>query len=139
MKLVAKRTWFTEKSTISELTVNGENECFVLEDPVREDGRIVNAWKLPGITAIPMGTYTVLVTPSQRFKRDLPLLLDVPGFSGVRIHPGNGPKDTEGCLLVGRTKGEDWIGESRAAFDVLFPKIVGALNAGEKVTMEVTV
>lgn len=137
MKLKLDRTWCGPKCTIGSLTVDGKAECFTLEDVVREDGRIVAAWKLPGVTAIPTGTYTVIVTPSIRFKRDLPLLMDVPGFQGIRIHPGNGPQDTEGCILVGLAKGPDYVSESRKAFDQLFPKIKAAIDSGEKVTMEV--
>jgi len=137
MKLKVERKWFSDKATIGTLSVDGEYEAFVLEDAVREDGRIVQAWKLPGCTAIPMGVYTVIVTPSVRFKRDLPLLCNVPGFEGVRIHPGNGPEDTEGCLLVGSSKGQDVVFESRKAFDKLFPKIQAAIAAGETITIEV--
>lgn len=137
MKLKLERTWCGPKCTIGTLTNGGAYECFTLEDTVREDGRPVNAWKLPGVTAIPTGTYTVLITPSIRFKRDLPLLMDVPGFQGIRIHPGNTAADTEGCILVGLAKGPDYVSESRKAFDQLFPKIKAAIDGGEKVTLEV--
>lgn len=79
----------------------------------------------------------MIVTPSVRFKRDLPLLVNVPGFGGVRIHPGNTDHDTDGCILVGLAKGPDFVTESRRAFDQLFAKIKAALDAGEKITLEV--
>src|SRR3972149_10690167 len=95
MELLLQRKIFTDKSTIGELFVDGVFECFTLEDVVRDDEKIKK------VTAIPDGIYTVLVTWSPRFKRQLPLLIDVPGFDGIRIHPGNTADDTEGCLLVG--------------------------------------
>lgn len=137
MRMKLERTWCGNVCTIGTLYVDGKTECFTLEDRVREDGRPVNAWKIPGKTAIPTGIYNVIITPSIRFKRDLPLLVNVPGFSGVRIHPGNTSEDTEGCILVGMGKGPDSVTESRRALEQLFPKIKDAIGCGEKVTLEV--
>lgn len=127
MELKLVRLAFTDKSTISELFVDGKYQCYVLEDRVREGPKVY------GETAIPYGRYEVKVTYSNRFKKDLPLLLNVPGFEGIRIHPGNSPANTEGCLLPGRTCGPDWVGESRLAFEPLFEKIEQALDNGEDV------
>lgn len=124
MELEVFRTPSRDGATIGKLSVDGVYECFTLEDQIREvPGEPVRLWKVPGQTAIPSGRYRVIVTPSVRFRRPLPLLLDVPGFSGIRIHCGNGTGDTCGCLLVGRTKGPTHVGESRLAFDALFPRI----------------
>ena len=131
MNLRLERLWCGPKCTIGLLKVGDTHECFTLEDVVRPE-------KVYGETAIPAGTYNVVVTPSNRFKRDLPLVENVPGFSGVRIHPGNTAKDTEGCILVGNSKGPDAVYESRKAFDSLFPKIKSALEAGETVTLEIS-
>lgn len=139
MKITIERQVFDDASTISELLIDGAHECFVLEDKVREVlDEPVEQWKVPHETAIPYGTYKLVINHSQRFNRDLPLLLDVPGFSGVRIHSGNTSQDTEGCLLVGRTKGDEFVGESRAAFGLLFPKLVAAIDAGDEITVQVT-
>lgn len=125
------RKWFSEDSTIGELLVDGIHECFTLEDRVRPGP------KVPGATAITEGTYRVIITPSARFKRDLPLLQGVPEFSGVRIHSGNTSANTEGCILVGQTRGKDWIGQSRDAFAALFTKMQTALAMGEIITITI--
>lgn len=136
MKL--ERTWCGKECTIGTLSVDGRNECFTLEDPCREvRDRPVSDWKVPGATAIGEGAYNVIVTRSQRFARDLPLLENVPGFEGIRIHPGNSAQDTAGCILVGAAKGPNTVTHSREAFDRLFKKIREALDSGEKVTIEV--
>jgi hypothetical protein len=129
MNITVARKEFTEKSTIGDLLIDGEFECFTLEDCVRPV-------KIKSMTAIPAGVYEVVINFSQRFKRPLPLLLKVPDFEGVRIHPGNTNADTEGCILVGRVKQPDFIGESRVAFEALFTKMQDAA-AREKIFLEI--
>lgn len=131
MNLYLTRKWFTPDSTIGELLIGDDFECLTLEDVVREGPKVY------GKTAIPEGIYDVIITPSARFKRDMPLICAVPGFSGVRIHSGNTADDTEGCILVGQTRGKDWIGHSRKAFDLLFAKIRTAKAAGIPITITV--
>lgn len=131
MKIEVIRNQLTSVSTIGSMYVNGMWECYTLEDVVRKGP------KVPGQTAIPEGTYGVRVTFSNRFKRDLPLLDNVPGFEGVRIHSGNSDVDTEGCLLVGRAKSIDRIYNSRDAFDTLYSKILAAWMNHEPI--EITV
>lgn len=116
MLIVIRRLYKGEKSIIGEMTVDGIFECFTLED-------IERPVKIKGETAIPKGTYKVIINESNRFKRQLPLLLDVPGFEGVRIHAGNTNHDTEGCILVGQTRHKEFIGQSRKAFEKLFKKM----------------
>ena len=130
MELQVKRTDFTDNSTIGELSVNGQFECYTLEDKVRPV-------KIAGKTAIPAGRYEVIIDFSQRFGRLLPLLLNVPDFEGVRIHPGNAAADTEGCILVGEEKSQDFVGQSRAAFDRLFAKLSAAAEK-EKIYLEIS-
>src|SRR5687768_17793259 len=129
MDLNVKRLVFSEESTVGELSINGEFECYTLEDKVRPV-------KVKGRTAIPPGRYEVIINFSQRFQRQLPLLLNVPNFEGVRIHPGNTAANTEGCILVGDTKSENFIGQSRVAFNRLFKKMKAASET-EKIFMEI--
>jgi len=96
MDLRLVRSRFTDKSTIGDLYVDGVRECFILEDTVRDE-------KIAGETAIPTGRYEIVTSFSNKFQKLLPLLVNVPNYEGVRIHPGNVPADTEGCLLPGLT------------------------------------
>lgn len=130
MHLILIRQPSSASCTQGELLDDGTHECYTLEDVVR-------GTKIAGITAIPPGTYRIVVTMSTRFKRMLPLLVDVPNFSGVRIHPGNTAADTEGCILVGDDPQKDFLGKSRIAFDRLFAKINKAVATGQPVTIEI--
>jgi Family of unknown function (DUF5675) len=128
MELRLERKWFTPASTGGELSIDGTFQCFTLEDVFREGDIFVV--KVPGATAIPEGRYNVTVSFSPRFKTELPEVHDVPNFTGVRIHSGNTAADTEGCVLVGRTRQADRVLESRVAFDPLLAKIRQGLAAG---------
>ena len=139
MNLKLVRTDFTLKSTIGGLFIDGIHECFVLEDVCREasPGAWTPSLKIPKQTAIPYGRYSVVLTYSDRFGRVLPLLVNVPDFTGIRIHPGNTAADTEGCLLTGVIHGKDEVTNSRLAFGNLFRKLEAA-NQREKIWIEVT-
>ncbi len=138
MKFTLQRNQPSDLSTIGALYADGVFVCHTLEDVVREvEGKPVAEWKIPGKTAIPAGTYRVQPTFSNRFQRILPQLLDVPGFTGIRIHPGNSPKDTEGCILPGRWMGGDKVIDSRDAFSRIVLHIDAALKRGEKVWIEI--
>lgn len=140
MILFLKRFDFQEKCTIGKWWVDDQpTGLFSLEDKVRElDGKPVAEWKIPGETAIPRGRYKLKLTFSPHFQRITPELESVPGYSSVRIHPGNTDADTEACLLPGKTwAGGDFIGESREAFDILMGKISAAISAGEEVFVDV--
>lgn len=127
MKLVLQRQKSSGKSTQGQISIDGKFECFTLEDVERLQ-------KIKGETAIPVGIYKVVLTQSPRFGRVLPLLVDVPNFEGIRIHPGNTDKDTEGCILVGQSYAKDFVGNSRAAFDKLFAKLQATK---EPITIEI--
>lgn len=130
MKLDLERVWKDDKCSIGVLSIDGVSECFTMEDVERDV-------KIHGETAIPHGTYSVIVSYSQRFKRELPLLVAVPNFTGIRIHPGNTAEDTDGCILPGRTKTADAVQQSRVAFEALFGKITVAIERGEEVAITV--
>ena len=130
MNLDLQRTTLSGNSTIGTLAVNGRFECYTLEDTVRPK-------KIPGITAIPAGEYEVIINFSERFHRMLPLLLNVPQFEGVRIHTGNTPADTEGCILVGQRQDTDRILCSKLAFDHLFVQLEAALRDREKIVLRI--
>lgn len=130
MELTLKRTTLTNKSTIGELSVDGAFECFTLEDVVREH-------KIKHETAIPAGRYEVIINFSNRFQKQMPRLLNVPNFDGILIHSGNTAANTDGCILVGRVKMVDEIGESRLAFNALFPKLWAGMRTG-KVFIDIT-
>ena len=120
--------------TLGHLSIDGRFFCFTCEDVVRPEG----APKVPGKTAIPAGRYRVMITPSPRFKQDLPLLQGVPNFSGVRIHPGNTHQHTEGCILPGTSYDNTGVKASQAAFDRLFGRILSAHAANEPVWIEIS-
>ena len=108
------------RATLGSLYVDGVWECWTLEDPIREvDGQSVETWKVKGDTAIPAGRYQVLLTRSPRFRKVLPLLMAVPGFTGIRIHTGNISRDTEGCILPGKTRHDAEVRMSRGAMGAL--------------------
>lgn len=130
MNITLQRSQSNETCTIGSISVGGEVLCHTLEDIVRDE-------KLAGQTAIPAGTYQVVITYSPHFQQDLPLLVNVPGFSGVRIHPGNTAADTEGCILPGLTVLNNAIGQSRDAFNLLYPMIQDAQDRGEEVTITI--
>lgn len=125
MEIKIRRLYFTDQSTIGDMSLDGVYECHTLEDRWRLGS------KVKGSTCIPCGRYKVVIDMSQRFGRLMPHLLDVPSFDGIRIHSGNDAADTEGCILVGQSRALDWVGESRLAFDAFFPKLQQALAAGD--------
>lgn len=137
MMIELERFECSDKSTLGLLKVDGFS-CFTLEDADREvPGLPVDKWKICNETAIPKGTYEVIVDFSSRFKREMPRLLDVPGFEGIRIHSGNTNQDTSGCILVGSGYAENWVSNSRATFNKLFALIEAAYDRGEEITIEV--
>lgn len=134
MELTLNRIFLGSSATIGELLVNDKHLCDTLEDRVRPEGE-----KVYGKTAIPEGTYEVKLTHSPRFKKILPEILNVPNFSGIRIHSLNKAEESEGCIGVGEWNGKDtnWISNSRKTFDKLFKLLETANKNKEKITITI--
>ena len=109
MEILVERKYKKENYTIGHVYINGEYFCDSLEDTDRGLTRDMSLAEMRevkeyGNTAVPAGRYQIAYTYSNRFKKHLPLLLQVPCFEGVRIHAGNTHADTSGCLLLGENK-----------------------------------
>jgi hypothetical protein len=118
MKLKLIRDHGTKDYTHGKLYIEDIYFCDTIEDQERDV-------KVQNQTAIPLGTYKVIVNKSTRFKKLMPLLLNVPNFTGVRIHSGNTKEDTEGCVLVGKKLKDGFIGSSRVTFKELMSRLQG--------------
>lgn len=123
-----------DKYTIGKLYIDGAYFCDTLEDKVRD---LTKEKKVPGETAIPAGTYEVIVNVSPRFARKLPILLYVPYFSGIRIHRGNTDNDTSGCILVGENKQKGKVINSTGYETRLTELIEQAMKKNETVTITI--
>lgn len=134
MELKLNRIFLGSSATIGELLVNDKYLCDTLEDRVRPEGE-----KVYGKTAIPEGAYEMVLSYSPRFKKILPEILNVPNFTGIRIHCGNSSADSSGCVLVGTWDGEkeDWVSDSKIAFNKLMSLLEEAINNKEKITITV--
>jgi len=135
MKLRVERGAPGASSTIGKLYVDGVFFAYTLEDVDRqlESG----GKKIQGETAIPRGSYKVIIDFSNRFQKQMMHVLNVPGFEGIRIHAGNTDKDTEGCILLGKVRSDNAVFNSREAVNALFDKVRAALSAGQEVNLEV--
>ena len=141
MKLRLRRIALKDEYTIGKLYIDGEYFCDVLEPPTRDlnkNGIFDNGeTKVKNNTAIPFGTYNVIINRSPRFKRDLPRLLSVPDFDGVLIHRGNTKNDTSGCILVGENKVKGKVVNSTPYEIELVKRCKAALSNNEQITIEV--
>lgn len=141
MEIKVIRKTFTEVSTIGELHINGTFFCYTLEDKDRDankDGDLNDAGeaKVYGLTAIPRGKYNLVLSFSNRFQKYLPEIQKVPGFEGIRIHAGNKAEDSHGCILLGTTKGTNFIGASVAAMTKFMAELK-RVEKTEKITIEI--
>lgn len=141
MNITLNRIAKKSKYTIGKLYIDGEYFCDTIEDADRgltqtmTDAQIKSK-KVYGQTAIPTGTYKVIISYSNKFKRQMPLLLNVPGFLGIRIHSGNTEKDTEGCLIVGKNKVVGKVIESKDTYNKLFSMLC---EANKKEAIKITI
>ena len=140
MRLTLKRIANRKDYCIGKLYINGKYFCDTLEDVDRglddsmsEDE--IKQIKIKGETAIPTGIYTVLLTYSPKYKKIMPLINNVKGYSGIRIHSGNSSKDTEGCLLVGKNTVVGRLTDSRNTFNALFKRL--QQKGSNKITIEI--
>lgn len=129
MRLTLMRIANRPTYCIGKLYIDGQYFCDTLEDTDRGlDDRMaesdIKQLKVYGETAIPSGIYPVTITYSTKFKKNLPLISNVKGYSGIRIHSGNTAKDTLGCILVGKNKEVGKVLESRVTFNALYKRLV---------------
>jgi len=114
---------------IGKLYIDGVYFCDTIEDTDRglkdemTEEEILKK-KVKGETAIPTGIYPVTITYSPKYKKNMPLISNVKGYSGIRIHSGNTSKNTEGCLIVGKNKEVGKVLESRKMYNLLYKELV---------------
>ncbi|MBP5513716.1 MAG: hypothetical protein J6Y04_02920 [Bacteroidaceae bacterium] len=147
MELVLTRIAKRKGYTIGRLAINetvddeylaGHKQTYFCDtlEPTWRDYRH-GGRKIKGCSAIPEGRYPVVITYSEKFKQWLPILVGVPMFSGIRIHAGNTPKDTTGCILVGQNLKKGMVLNSNIWLKRLKDKIVEAKEKGETVWIRI--
>ena len=153
MKLKLVRKWKKEGYTIGKLYVDDIFFSNTIEDKDRGLNQNMPKEKIlfmkkPGITAIPTGTYEIVLNvQSSKYKKSkammkfcqayMPRLLNVPGYDGVLIHPGNSASDTEGCIIPGKNDKVGWVSNSTNYFKELYKKMKIANKKGENITIEI--
>ena len=128
MRLTLRRIANRGTYCIGKLYINGKYFCDTLEDVDRGLNSAmteeeIKDLKIKGETAIPVGIYKVLITYSPKYKRNMPLIANVKGYLGIRIHSGNTAKDTEGCILVGKNTKVGMVTDSRNTYNALFKRL----------------
>jgi hypothetical protein len=142
MKIKIARVARKPSYTIGHLFIDRHYFCDTLEPPDRSltsastyDDILLA--KCKGPTAIPQGIYHVTLTKSPKFGCILPLLMAVPGFEGIRIHAGNRPNDTRGCVLVGFNKLKGMVINSTSILRILIDRMNAAISRGMDVELEI--
>lgn len=134
MEIKIERIAKKQDYTIGALSINRRWVCNTLE-PHCIDWAAEN--KVAGKTAIPEGRYKVEMCFSPKFNRLMPYLVGVPHFSGVMIHQGNTPKNTQGCILVGSNTIRGLVLKSKAAMDKITAAIRYARGANQEIWCEI--
>ena len=151
MKIKIDRKWPKSSYVVGNWYVSGRKLCNSLEETERglvksmPPGKI-NQIKIKGATAIPKGTYTVVLSVSPKFKDRVwgrkydgltPEILKVKGFSSVRIHPGNRASDTDGCPLIGDNTAVGRLTNSTKRYYELMDKLMVAWEKGEEIILDI--
>ena len=121
MKLTLQRYLFTNDYTMGLLFIDGLFFCDTIEDKFR--GNDLSKTKVYGETCIPYGVYDVKITYSPKYKKNMPQILDVPYFEGIRIHSGNSAKDSNGCVIVGIKSKNGEVLDSRKTYNDLIKRL----------------
>lgn len=141
LELKNKRIYKADTYTIGKLyniTDSDKYICDTLEDKDRGlndkmSEAEIKKIKVHSQTAIPTGRYEIILANSPKFGKDTPLLLNVPGFSGILIHAGNTIADTSGCLLVGENKAIGKVLNSKATLAIVLNLIRSSFKSGKRV------
>ena len=133
MEILVKRLYKNSAYTIGKMYIDGQYLCDTVEDCDRGLNQSMTSQqiavkKVYGKTAIPAGRYKVTLTFSNKFKRVLPLVNDVIGFLGIRIHAGNTAEDSLGCIIVGENKIKGGVVNSKVTLERLMAKLTGQTN-----------
>lgn len=142
MEILVRRIGKRSTYTIGKMYIDGQYFSDTLEDTDRgltqkDSLASIKSKKIANQTAIPTGIYKVIVNMSPKFKRNLPRLIDVPGFDGILIHRGNTDKDTSGCILIGENKVVGKVLNSTPYETALVDKLTKAQNKGESITITI--
>lgn len=153
MKVTVERRWKKATYTIGVLFIDGIRYCETLEDRDRglrqgDSVASIKSRKVYGETAIPAGTYGVTLNVTspkyaavawywQLCRGKMPRLLNVTGFDGILIHPGNTALDSLGCILVGKNTKVGRLTESKATFEEVYRRLKEAADRGEGITIEI--
>lgn len=126
MKLTLQRYLFTEDYTMGLLFIDGVYFCDTIEDKYR--GQDLKKTKVMHETCIPYGVYDVKITYSPKYKKNMPQILDVPYFTGVRIYAGNKATDISGCVCVGVKSDNGEVAQSRKTYNALLKRLETSNN-----------
>lgn len=137
MKLTLRRTKKTSTYTEGRLFIDGIYYCDTIEDVERTLNS--EADKVYAQTAIPCGQYAVEVNYSPRFGRTMPQVMNVPFFTGIRIHSGTTERSSAGCIIVGKKKSDGQLNgqTTKQIAEDLRSKLIKAQEAGKKITIKI--